>query len=45
MVPHVTELHYHLLFQLVVYDRDSEWGGFVGQEVPIVCALKVQFQV
>lgn len=45
MVPHVTELHHHLLLQLVVYDRDSKRGGFIGQEVPIVCALEVQFQV
>lgn len=45
MVPHVTEFHHHLLLQLVIYDRDGEWGGFIGQEVPIVGALEVQFQV
>lgn len=45
MVSHVTKLHHHLLLQLVIYDGDCEWGGFIGQEVPIVCALEVQFQV
>lgn len=45
VVPHVTELHHHLLLQLVINDRHSERGGFIGQEVPIVCALEVQFQV
>lgn len=45
VVPHVTELHHHLLLQLVINDRDGERGGFVSQEVPIVCALEVQLQV
>lgn len=45
MVPHVPELHHHLLLQLVIDDGHGEWGGFIGQEVPIVCALEVQFQI
>lgn len=45
MVPHVPELHHHLLLQLVVYDGDGERGRLVGQEVPIVGALQVQLQV
>ena len=45
MVPHVTELHHHLLLEPVVDDRHCQWRSLVGQEVSIVSALQVQLQV
>ena len=45
LVPHVTELHHHLLFQLVVDDGDGERRRLVGQEAPIVGALQVKLEI
>lgn len=45
LVPHVAELHHHLLLQLVVDDRHGERRRLVGQEAAIVGALQVELQI
>lgn len=45
LVPHVAELHHHLLLQLVIDDGHGEWRRLVRQETTIVCALQVQLQI
>ena len=45
VVPHVAELHHHLLLEPVINDGHCQWRRLVGQEVAVVRALQVQLQV
>lgn len=45
VIPHVAELHNHLLLQFVINDRDGERRGLICQEVPIVCTLEMKLQI
>lgn len=45
LVPHVAELHHHLLLQLVIDDGYGEGRRFVGQKASIIRALQVKLQI